>query len=303
MSPHAPLTDTNPAATRTAALRRGIPNVLIRSPHHRRATIVVFAFLAIVACAPGFQTKKYHTNPDLFNASMAEYNKRKWENAITGFERLTLDLSARDTLLPRAHWFLAKSHEARGEHLLAATSFMRLAETFPDDSLAPLALMAAGDSYSALWRDPGLDPQYGELAQMQYRLLASVYPDSPLRAKADAASVRIDEMHATKDYDTGVHYVKRKAFDSALIYFKDVVKTYPTSMHAREALKRMVEVYRRPEMKYVEEARETCTTLRAAYPADTSVVRLCPASMTSDSNAAPPTTVPGAKGKPAKPGR
>jgi outer membrane protein assembly factor BamD len=277
--------------------------VLIPSPHRRRATAVVIAFLAIAACAPGFQTKKYHTNPDLFNASMAEYNKKKWDNAITGFERLTLDLSARDTLLPRAHWFLAKSHEARGEHLLAATSFMRLAETFPDDSLAPLALMSAGDSYAALWRDPGLDPQYGDLAQMQYRLLANIYPDSPFRVKADGASARIDEMHATKDYETGVHYVKRKAFDSALIYFKDVVKSYPTSTHAREALKRMVEVYRRPEMKDVEEARETCTTLRTAYPADTGVVRLCPPSMASDTSAAHTPTVPPVKGRPAKPGR
>jgi outer membrane protein assembly factor BamD len=250
------------------------------------------------ACAPGFQVKQFHTNSDLYEASAREYGKKKWDNAILGFERLTLDLSARDTLLARSHWYLAMSHEQRGEHLLAATSFLRLAELFPDDSLADDALLAGADAYAKLWRSPGLDPQYGTLAQMQYRLLESIYPDSPLRVKAQQGAQRVDEWLATKEYETAVHYVKRRAFDSALISFKFVVKEYPNTTKVREALMRMVEVYRRPELKYVPEAKETCATLRIAYPVDSDVAKLCgPSEVTADSAATPGATAP-AKPKP-----
>ena len=242
----------------------------------------------LVACTPGFQTKNFHTNSDLFAASKTEYDRTRWDNAITGFERLTLDLSARDTLLPRAYWFLALSHEKKGEHLLAATSFLRLAETFPDDSLADDALLAAGDSYASLWRDPGLDPQYGTLAQMQYRLLSSIYPDSPLRERAQRAALSIDDKMAAKDYETAMHYVRRRAWDSALIYFKDVVKNYPNSQRARESLLRMVEVYLNPVMNYREEAKETCATLRTAYPGDTEVAKSCAGVVAPADSAAKP---------------
>ena len=101
----------------------------------------------------------------------------------------------------------------RNEHLLAASSYARLAESFPDDSLAPAALLLAGRSYSELWRHPYLDATYGDLAQIQFRQLATLYPDSPLRKAADSSSMDIDERKAEKDFGVGMHYVRRKAYD------------------------------------------------------------------------------------------
>lgn len=228
------------------------------------------------ACFGGFQVRRFPTSDALYAASLAEFKKGNWDNAVTGFEQLTLDLSARDSLLPRSYWYLAHAHEHRNEYILAATTYSRLAQSFPDDSLADDALLASGDSYLEVWRRPDLDPQYGTLAQIQYRQLLGVYPDSPLAAKADSGLRRIDEDFAAKDYTNGVYYTKRRAFDSAIIYFKDVVKDYPNTDHARLALMRMVEVYRRPELNYKDEAAETCTTLRSAYGGDPGVHTLCP---------------------------
>lgn len=240
------------------------------------AAVLVVALTVANACRPGFQPRGFASTGALFTASLREYNLKHYDNAVTGFERLTLDLSARDTLLPLSHWYLAHAHELKNEHLLAASSYARLAESFPDDSLAPPALLLAGRSYSELWRRPDLDPTYGDLAQIQFRQLASLYPDSPLRKDADSSSMDIDERKASKDYGIGMHYVRRKAFESSLIYFKDVVKDYPATKTARDALLEMVAVYRRPELKYLPEAAETCLTLRTAYPVDARTDAVCP---------------------------
>ena len=287
--------------TRTLRLGRGTCTVRMPSQRSIRRTATWCATALVVACAPGFQVRKYHTNPDLYEATLREYGRKKWDNAITGFERLTTDLTARDTLLSRAHWYLASAHENKGEHLLAATGFLRVAELFPDDTLADDALLAAGNSYFRLWRSPGLDPQYGLLGQIQFRLLQSIYPDSPLRQAAEDGALKVDEWLATKEYETAQYYVSRRGFDSAIISYKYIVKEYPNTRKVRDALMRIVEVYRRPELKYVEEAKETCASLVAAYPADAEVLKLCapPANVGPDSLTKAGTPATAAKRPPA----
>ena len=289
-----------PPAGRTPVTSRGSVHVSLSSLRRWCAAVS----LSAAACAPAFQVRNYASNEALYRASFDQFNRGKWENAATGFERLTLDLGARDTLLARSHWYLAKTHDARREYLLAAQSYARLAESFPDDSLAPAALLAAGDSYFHLWRAPALDQQYGLHAQTQYRLVMSLFPDSPQRSAAEKGSQKVDEWLATKDYEIAMHYVRRRAFESSLIYFKDVVKTYPNTGHARDALMRLVENYRRPELNYQEEARETCAAMLTAYAGDPDVAALC-SGRTEPASAAKvgsPSKVPAPVATPKKPG-
>lgn len=240
-----------------------------------RYRLLVLLLVATAACRPAFKIRNYTTNEALYKASLERFQKRKWTDAVAGFEKLTLDLPARDTLLPTAHWYLARAHTGLAEHLLAAQEYTKLAENFADDTLADDALFQSGRSYARLWRRPSLDPQYGQLAQVQYRLMVTLYPDSPLRKDADAELLRLDEWFATKDYDTGDGYYRRKAYDSAIIYFRDVVKNYPNTDRARQAMIKMVEAYRSPLMNYREDAREVCATLFTLYPTDPGVLKAC----------------------------
>lgn len=241
----------------------------------QRYRLLVLLLVALAACRPAFKPRNFPTSESLYKASLDRLQKKKWSDAVTGFEKLTLDLPARDTLLPTATWYLARAHTGRAEHLLAAQEYTKLAENFADDSLADDALYQSGRSYARLWRRPSLDPQYGQLAQVQYRILVTLYPDSPLRKDADAELSRLDEWFATKDFDTGEGYYRRKAFDSAIIYYRDVVKNYPNTDRARQAMIRMVQAYRSPQMNYREDAREVCATLYALYPTDPGVVKAC----------------------------
>ncbi|MHB1313178.1 MAG: outer membrane protein assembly factor BamD [Gemmatimonadaceae bacterium] len=262
-----------------------------------RIRLSVILLAALAACAPAFVPRKFTSNDKLFQASLERLQKKKWDDAIAGFEKLTLDLSSRDSLLPLSHWYLAKAHTGRGEHLLAAQEYTKLAENFADDTLADDALFESGRSYSRLWRRPALDPQYGQLAQVQYRLLITLYPDSPRKKDSDAELARLDEWFATKDFDIGDGYFRRKAYDSAIIYFRDIVKNYPSTDKARRALIRMVQAFRSPVMNYKEDAKEVCATLHTLYPADKESGVACagvaPVAAKPDSTATPvPPAVP-----------
>jgi outer membrane protein assembly factor BamD len=258
--------------------------------------ILLAAALTLPACRPAFTLKKFPTSEKLYTASLERLQKKKYDDAVTGFEKLTLDLPASDTLLSRAHWYLAKAHAGRSEYLLAAQEYTKLAESFADDSLADDAMYESGRAYSRLWRRPALDPQYGQLAQVQYRLLVTLYPDSPRSTDAKAELKRLDEWFATKDFDTGDGYFRRKAYDSAIIYFRDVVKNYPDTDRARLAMIRMVQAYRSPIMNYREDAREVCATLGSLYPADAAVLKACDGMLPPKDSAAAPV-----KPEPAKP--
>lgn len=230
--------------------------------------------LAAAACAPGFQLDRFEGNEALFTASLAQFQEENWENAIAGFEQLTLQLPARDTLLPRAHWYLGVAHQQQEEHLLAAQSFVRLVESFPGDTLGDDALFEAARSYQRLWRKPELDPQYGETALGTYQTLLSAYPDSPRRADAEREILNLQEWMARKDYNTGDYYLRRRAYDSAIIYFRDVVEQYPGTPTARQSSLRLLEIYR--QLNYQEEIAEVCAGLRTRYPADAQVGSACP---------------------------
>lgn len=228
----------------------------------------------IAGCAHGFQPRNFPNPEALFRASVLEYQRKHWDNAQTGFERLTSDLSARDPLLAPAYYYLALTHERRGEFLLAAQAYERVSDGFPDDTLAPAAMLGVGRSYQRQWRKPSLDPESGQKSASILRALLSSYPDSKEADEAKTRIAQLDEWFATKDYRTGVHYIRvRRAPDPAIIYFKDVVTTYPNTKVARLAWLRLHEVY--TKIRWKEDATETCVAMQKAYPADPEVRSAC----------------------------
>jgi outer membrane protein assembly factor BamD len=238
----------------------------------RRAAAGLTLALA-AACRPDFKLNRYKTHEELYRAGVREFERRKWDNAIAAFDKLTLELPARDSLLPRSYWYVATAHERQGEHLLAAQSYTKLVESFPDDSLADNAALEAARSYRRMWRKPSLDPTYGQTALATYNTLVGLYPTSPLVPVAEKEIAELENMFATKNYETGMFYFRRKAFDSAIIYFKDVLTQWPSAPETRNASVKLVEAYK--AIRYREDAAELCTAIRKKYAGDSDVRGVC----------------------------
>lgn len=237
--------------------------------------MLALALVAVVAigCKPAFNPAVYNDANAVFKAGMAQYNAKHYDNAAKAFELVTSEIPARDPRMPVARFYLAKSQEKNGERLLAAKSYSKIYEQFPEDTLADDGLYLSGLAYQAMWRKPVLDAQYGESALTQYQTLQGLYPNSPFVPKAESQLAKLDEWFATKDYENGVHYLKRKAYDSAIIYFKDVIKLHPTAPKTRDAYLRLHDAYE--AINYKDDARDLCDAMRKAYPSDRDVIREC----------------------------
>lgn len=251
---------------RSSRAARGLRAAVFRTP-------LVMVALAVSACRGGFQVRNYPTPVSLYDAGLEQMRLGKWDNAIAALDQATILLGPRDSLLPKAHYALAQALTRKKHFLLAATSYKRIVDDFPDDSLADDAVIGMGDSYTSAWRGPGWDRAHATDALQAYQLLPRLFPSSPLVKRAHEGEAHINELLGRADYETGIFYVKRGAYDSALIYFKDVVALYPATGAARDALLKMIEVYKK--LHYVADAADACRTLRGSYSAGVDVVNAC----------------------------
>ena len=200
----------------------------------------------------------------LFRQAEGLVRRGKWGEAIKHLERVLLEFSPGDSRIPQARYFLGEAKFAIGSHLEAAREFRRVSDETPNDRLAPEALLRVGDVYTDLWRRPELDPSYGQTALATYQELLNRYANSPAAARAQERIDDLQERFAYKEYRAGLFYFKLKAYDSAILYLKDVVATYPRASVAPSALLKLVEAYQR--LGYQEDVQETCGYLRRFHP-------------------------------------
>jgi outer membrane protein assembly factor BamD (BamD/ComL family) len=74
----------------------------------------------------------------------------------------------------------------------------------------------------------------------------------------------LNERFAYKTYRAAIFYYRLKAYDSAILYLKDVIANYPKSAVAPDALVRLVQAYR--TLGYREDVQETCDYIRRFHP-------------------------------------
>jgi outer membrane protein assembly factor BamD len=211
----------------------------------------------------------------LWNQSMVHFRNGKWSKASAVLERLLLEAPANDRRLIPAHFFLAESYFAEGDQLRAAREFRWVSDEHPTDSLAAEALMRAGDAYADLWRRPELDPSYGQQALSTYQEVLTRFPGSRIEPRARERVAFLESKFAEKSFKAALYYVRLKAYDSAILYLRDLLATYPRSPVAPQALVRLIEAYQ--AIGYTEEVKETCTYFRTNHPNAPDQNRVCPA--------------------------
>jgi outer membrane assembly lipoprotein YfiO len=204
----------------------------------------------------------------------AQFHGGDFGGALITFRRVSFELSATQPEMIEVQYDLAECAFQTGDHVQAAHDFRQVADQYPTSEYAPLALLRAGDANLRLWRNAELDPSYGENALAIYQELAGRYPTSAPAARAQIHVQQLREWFADKDYKNAMFYFRRRAYDSAIIYFKDVIASYPGTARVPDALMRLVDSYR--AIGYAEERNEACAHLRQYFPQTEGLDKTCP---------------------------
>jgi outer membrane protein assembly factor BamD len=233
-------------------------------------------------CHPGPRVQTV-TAPEMeLDHALTLIHRGDFHRAQLVLQRLSFEFTPGQPEAVVARYYLAECFFQTGDRVQAAHDFRKIADEFPASEYAPLALLRAGDSNLRLWRRAELDPTYGETALSIYQELAGRYPDTDAAARARPHVKRLQNQFAEKAYKNGMFYFRRKAYDSAIIYFKDVIATYPDATLAPDALLRLVDSYR--AIGYKDELQETCAHLHRFYPQATGLAQSCPADTTGTSS-------------------
>jgi len=227
-----------------------------------RAAGAALLALAAAACHH-FNAREFPAPQDLYQAALRQFRAGNYEASQTGFQALTFNVSASDTLYPLARFYLGESYFGEEDYVTAAREFRRVADESPTSAIAPDALLRAADAEAAQWTKPPLDPTNGQTALATYQELQGRFPES--RA-ARIASVRIralNERFATKEMETALFYFQRGAFDSAILYFKDLIASYNASQLVPDAYVYLVRSYQ--AIGWKDEQATFCEQLRLYY--------------------------------------
>ena len=238
-----------------------------------RARWAAGAALALLAGCTHFNVAAFQGSGALYEASLRQFHRGRFDHAQEGFQKLTFDLTARDSLFALSRFYLAESYFGLRDFVTASREFRRVADEAPESPLAPLALLRAGDSYAELWRRPELDATNGQTALATWQELQGRYPESEAAAVSFVRVRALNEQFARKAFDASLFYVRRGGYDSAILYFRGLISTYPSSTLVPQAFIYLVRSYR--AIGYKEELQETCDHLAQYYPSRRDVREVC----------------------------
>jgi outer membrane assembly lipoprotein YfiO len=210
----------------------------------------------------------------LWRQAEQAYRHGKWGDAEKLLNRLVLEFPPGDPRIARTHFYLGEALFAQNRQLEAAREFRKTSDETPNDPLAPEALLRLGDVYADLWRRPELDPTYGQTALSTYQELLNRYPNNEVAQRAQQRITDLNERFATKAYKAALFYFRLKAYDSAILYLKDLVATYPKTGIIPAALIKLVQAYK--ALGYREDVQETCGYIRRFHPKALNAREVCP---------------------------
>ncbi len=237
----------------------------------RASWIVVMVILG--ACSHTQGPVPVTREADPLGAGFRAFRSGDFERASTLWHQAQFQLDPTQPEMAEVRYYLAECDFQLGDLEAAGIEFQKVVEEFPRSDYAPLALLRAGDTNLRAWRAPELDPTPGQTALAAYQELIARYPGTNAAARAQTHIAQLNAWFSEKDYEIGMFYYRRHAYDSAIMYFKEVIANHQGTPQVVEALLRLTDSYK--AIGYRNERDETCETLRQFFPKAPGVAERC----------------------------
>lgn len=124
----------------------------------------------------------------------------------------------------------------------AILMFKDLIDKYPNSSVMDKARFQLAECSKLLAVKPAYDQAPTNLARKEFEDFLKKHPDSEMAPDARLVVDKLKSREAENAYETGKFYEARRAPQSAIIYYKDIVKNYSDTAWAQKAQERLNEL-------------------------------------------------------------
>jgi len=160
------------------------------------------------------------------------------ETAIEIFEKVAQNSPYGDDT-DQVYYKLGLTYKKIGNFQSARESFNKLLEGFPDSPLYEKAEYQAAYCAYQFSLDPSYDQEATDEAIAEFKAFISKNPDSELSKEAEKGLSELHDKRAKKIFDVAIFYEKQSQNKSAIIYYEEVVKMYPSTKWAAQAMEKI----------------------------------------------------------------
>lgn len=150
-------------------------------------------------------------------------------------------------LAPRAQYKLGLVLKGLLRYYEAEDEFNKVVSRYPDSEWASAAKFQIASCRSSLSKGPAYDQGAAQEAKERFEEFVKEHPDAVLSLDAEKNINSIREKEAEASYNIAKFYEKQKAFDSAKIYYNDIINNYTDSPWASQAAARLQIMERKNE--------------------------------------------------------
>jgi len=158
--------------------------------------------------------------------------------AIEYFSKI-VEIAPYSDLAADAKLYAAELQRRKKQFDEAIESYQYIMEHYPRSSAAETALFELASCYY----DKALRARYDErsisLANTNFKSYVEKYPDGKFVKEARDKLMSLDDKKAKGAFEVGRFYEKKKAFQSALMYYTEVLQRHPLSAWAVKAEERI----------------------------------------------------------------
>jgi len=161
------------------------------------------------------------------------------ENPSIEIFNKVIDNSTYGPLAPKAQYKLGLVLKSLMRYYEAEDAFNKVIKNYPDREWVEAAKFQIALCREAVSKGPDYDQGATQEAKKKFEEFVKDHPDATLSNDAEKNINQLNEKEAESNYNIGVFYEKQKQYESAKIYYNDIINNHPNSVWAAKALARL----------------------------------------------------------------
>jgi len=194
----------------------------------------MLGFIVLIMACAGNKPKDEQDITTRFERGMKYLKKKKYLRAQEEFNYVVLSGSHTE-LGDDAQFYLGESYFRNKEYILAIAEYDRLIRRMSFSPFVEKARWRICEAYVAESPKYYHDQSYTEKALDKLQEFIEDYPNSEFRKEAEKEIAALRNKLAKKTYETGILYIKLRAYDSAIMAFEDLLTKYYDTDFAQKA--------------------------------------------------------------------